>query len=95
MFETEAYGKDKVTTPLQPHELVDAASEVHRVTTGPQELVSVPVPPGQDGKLWKIRGLTASELWFYDVPPQLATSPGAVMLPRDLALADGLLQTAR
>jgi hypothetical protein len=88
-------GNDLISLPLASHELVDAAGNIHVVTTGPQQLVSVPVPADQDGKLWRIRGLSASQLWFYNVPRMLASSPRAVMLPRELAVTDGLLQSPR
>lgn len=85
-------GNDMVASPLQPHELVDSAGKVHRVTTGPQQLVSVAVPPGEDGKIWRIRKIFASQLWFYNVPPFLSASPKSVMLPRELAEADGWIE---
>lgn len=85
-------GKNLISLPLTPHELLDGAGNVHVVSTGPQELVSVPVPAGQDGKLWRIRGLAANQLWFYNIPPLLAGSPRGMMVPRELARTDGLIQ---
>lgn len=87
-------GTNLISIPLQDHEFVDADNHVYRVNAAPQELVSVRVPRGQDGKLWRIRGLVANQLWFYNVPPYLTASPASMVLPRDLAAADGWLKPA-
>jgi hypothetical protein len=47
------------------------------------------VPAGFDGKLWRV-SLRIDNLIFFNVPNWLALSPDQMLVPRDLAIADGL-----
>lgn len=58
--------------------------------TSYSEPLAVTVPPGDDGKLWYVTGLEASQLWFYNVPNYVSDSPSAMMVPRDVANRDHL-----
>lgn len=54
------------------------------------EFVSVPVSAGADGKPWGLTSLALGHLWFFNAPNQLAASPAALLVPRELAAQDGL-----
>ena len=47
---------------------------------------SVPVAPGQDGKLWQYTG--KGQLKLMTVPPYLARSATELLLPREVVEAD-------
>lgn len=47
----------------------------------------VPVPPGQDGKIWRLRSM-AGKLRLLTVPPYIAPTPGDLLLPREVVEAD-------
>lgn len=87
------YGTDLVSVALHAPLVFDDTGAPQAYTAGPQEIASIPVPPGHDHKLWRVQttpSTWASQLWFYNIPPYFAASPNEVLLPRDLALADGL-----
>ncbi|MDD5708215.1 MAG: DUF4838 domain-containing protein, partial [Kiritimatiellae bacterium] len=48
-------------------------------------LTSIPVKPGQDGKIWKVTGL-AGYLGFFNIPPYAALSPDELLVPSEVAL---------
>lgn len=48
---------------------------------------SVPVPPGQDGKVWQIANYTG-ELTLMTVPPYVARQATELLLPREVVAAD-------
>ena len=48
---------------------------------------NIPVPPGQDGKLWEF-GFASGSVALLTVPPYLARSPQELMLPREVVEAD-------
>jgi hypothetical protein len=50
----------------------------------------IPVPAGEDGKLWSLK-YNVRQPWFFNIPNVLSTSPQTILLPRELALKDGLL----
>jgi hypothetical protein len=54
--------------------------------------VKIPVPEGADGKTWRFERLALGHLWFFNAPNYLAASPEALLLPKDLAEKDGLLE---
>lgn len=54
------------------------------------EDVSVPVPPGADGKCWSLAPHGHTQLWFYNAPNCLAASPTGLLLPRALVERDRL-----
>lgn len=59
-----------------------------------QQVIRVPVTSGNDGKVWQImlntHGASAKQLWFYNIPPYVATSPTSLVIPHDLVVKDGL-----
>jgi hypothetical protein len=62
---------------------------VQQVTSS-GEIVSSPVPDGADGKIWSFSGLALGHLWFFNVPNELAASPEALLIPREVAKRDGV-----
>jgi hypothetical protein len=52
--------------------------------------VRIPVPAGADGKPWHFTQLAIKHLWFFNAPNVLAASPGALLVPREVAERDGL-----
>jgi hypothetical protein len=56
---------------------------------GFREWAIVPVPAGMDGKVWRVDAALRS-LWFANCPPYVAAAPERLLVPRDLALRDGL-----
>jgi len=52
--------------------------------------VLIPVPKGFDGCLWSVGRLHPGHLWFFNIPNVIATSPDALLLPRELLKSDGL-----
>ncbi len=55
------------------------------------KFITVTVPEGADGKAWSFGRLALGHLWFLDLPNYLAASPGALLVPREVAVQDGLL----
>lgn len=62
---------------------------VRRVETS-GVFVKVPVPEGADGKVWKFTELALGHLWFFNTPNFLSPSPGTLLIPREVAVRDGL-----
>jgi len=98
------YGNDQIAMSIVPHQLyvcdVPAACSVSSATVVPykgsnditdyMETITVPVPAGKSGKVWFFKGLIASQLWFYNLPPYVSTSPTSVVVPRDVVTRDNL-----
>ncbi len=75
--------------PRQTTKVYGPDGKVQVVGGGFREWTSVPIPPGQDGKVWRMdAGLHT--LWFANVPPGVAAAPERLLVPRDLAETDGL-----
>ncbi|MGA2497298.1 MAG: DUF4838 domain-containing protein, partial [Tepidisphaeraceae bacterium] len=74
-------GPHKVHTP-------DDRTVVDVSTSG--RFVTIPVPDGQDGKIWSFTQLALGHLWFFNAPNLLAASPDALLLPRELVEKDKL-----
>ena len=45
---------------------------------------------GQDGQAWSLSPHSHSQLWFFNVPNVIAASPAALLLPREMAVKDGI-----
>jgi len=73
-----------------PHTLRGPDGAVVRKVATSGAFVTVPVPEGADGKPWHFTELALGHLWFFNVPNYLAASPNALLVPRDLAVRDGL-----
>ncbi len=52
--------------------------------------VTVPVPAGKDGQLWRLHDAVLGLFWFNNLPTVMAASPQALLLPRELVERDGL-----
>ncbi len=58
-------------------------------TQGGEGYFCVPVPPGQDGRAWRLRTWRgAGKVRLMTVPPYLAQSPHRLLLPREVVEAD-------
>lgn len=55
---------------------------------GSQNFWSVPVGPGEDGKLWEFQNISGGEMRLLTVPPYLARSAGELLLPKEVVEAD-------
>lgn len=53
---------------------------------------SVPVPPGEDGKFWRVRYCRGA-VRLLTVPPFFAKTPGELLLPDEVLAKDGIKQT--
>ena len=51
------------------------------------KIFQVPVPPGQDGKLWKMESFVGT-ITFYNIPPYYARSAEELLLPREVVERD-------
>jgi len=63
------------------------------------DYLTVPVPPGMDGKAWRMgspegsgQGFGLGYFHFFNVPDIMAPSPAQMLLPKDLVAKDGLKQ---
>ena len=79
--------------------LLDPTGAVAHTFTSTPGYFHVPVPPGQDGKLWRFHAAHFSKQ-LMTVPPCLARSAAELLLPREVvarevALATGITHTAR
>lgn len=50
---------------------------------------NITVPAGADGGLWRLYGAVGA-FWFYNLPNQLGVSKNQLMVPREVAISDGL-----
>ncbi|MEO6052946.1 MAG: hypothetical protein ABIP97_02945, partial [Chthoniobacterales bacterium] len=77
--------------PLDDSQLLSVNGSTNIKNT--QELITVTVPAGRAGKVWHMdfggAGYAYGNLWFYDIPPYISSTWKAVMIPRNIALADG------
>lgn len=62
---------------------------LHEITTN-DEVISVDVPTGQDGKLWSITQRSAHQIWLFNAPNVYASSPSSMLLPRELVGKDAV-----
>jgi hypothetical protein len=63
---------------------------VHHKSGATGQVYKVPVPPGEDGKVWWLDSLAMGRLRFFNLPNYLAASPDALLVPSELAKRDGL-----
>lgn len=69
-------------------EIRDSLDRPHFWLNGkPRNYYSVPVPPGQDGKIWHIR-YANGPVRLLTVPPYLSLTPDGLLLPRELIEKD-------
>ena len=67
-----------------PHKLLGPDRKIIADVKVDDEIVTVPVPVGMDGKVWSFSPRAQSELWFFNAPNYLASSPAALLLPREV-----------
>ncbi|MEO6906775.1 MAG: DUF4838 domain-containing protein [Abditibacteriaceae bacterium] len=72
--------------------LYDSTGKVVKEVAVDGDYVSVPVPAGQDGKVWKIGGPSfgLGSFRFFDVPGYFSPNPNKMILPKDVVAQDGL-----
>ncbi len=73
-----------------PHKVLDPAGHLVQEMQSSGEFVSLTVPEGADGHVWSFSQLALGHLWFFNLPNQLAASPEALLIPREVAQHDGL-----
>lgn len=76
--------------PGGPHQVLDPAGNVQKAVDVNGDYVSVPVPAGMDGKLWRFHEPVLGLFWFNNLPNYFAASPDALLIPREVMLKDGL-----
>jgi len=52
----------------------------------------IPVPPGMDGKVWSSVDMVSGNFYFFNIPNLLFVSPDNVIVPREVAVKDGLIK---
>ena len=73
------------------YQVRNAGGEVMQEITIDRKVHTVPVKPGDDGSPWSITGLSLARLYFFNIPNYVAASPNALMVPREVAVADKLI----
>jgi hypothetical protein len=73
-----------------PHQVEGPDGKTLLKTDLDAEFITVPVPPGMDGKAWCLSRGRARQLVFFNAPNFLGASPAALLVPRELVRADGL-----
>lgn len=73
-----------------PHKVHGPDRKVAAEVKASDEVVTVTVPPGADGKVWSFTPHAHGLLWFFNAPNVLAASPNSLLLPKELVEADGL-----
>ncbi len=69
-------------------ELRDSQNRPHFWLNGRERnFYSVPVPPGEDGKVWKVRYIQG-DLRLLTVPPYFAATPRGLLLPQEVVERD-------
>ncbi len=72
------------------HQVLDPNGAVVKDVDVDREWVTIDVPAGQDGKPWRFHEPVLGFFWFRNLPNNLAASPQALLVPRELADKDGL-----
>ena len=73
-----------------PHEVFGPDGKQVKAVTETGRYVIIPVPEGMDGRPWSFQHLVLGRLWFFNLPNYLAASPNALLIPREVAVKDGL-----
>jgi hypothetical protein len=76
--------------PGGPHQVIDPSGAVAKAVDVNGDWVTVPVPAGMDGRLWRLRDAVLGLFWFNNAPNYIAASPQALLVPRELVERDGL-----
>jgi hypothetical protein len=67
--------------------MLDGGAKVVHTFDNTAGYFNVPVPVGQDGKLWLLRS-NAGTRYFMTVPPYLARTPSELLLPAEVVARD-------
>lgn len=73
-----------------PHKVLGPDGKPIREVKVSDEVVTVAVPAGADGRCWSLSPRGHGQLWFFNAPNNVAASPEALLLPRELVRRDGL-----
>ncbi len=76
--------------PGGPHQVINPEGAVAKAVDVNGDWVTVPVPAGMDGRLWRLHEPVLGLFWFNNLPNVMAASPQALLLPRELVERDGL-----
>jgi hypothetical protein len=75
------------------HKVLGPDRKLITEVTASDEVVTISVPAGADGKVWSFAPHAHGHLWFFNVPNVLAASPDAMLLPKELVTRDKLPTT--
>ena len=70
--------------------IVDPNGEDAKVKAQNGDTFILEVPAGTDGKVWKAPDFALNYIWFHNIPNHLAAAPSSLLVPREVAKADGL-----
>ncbi len=73
-----------------PHKVLGPDGKAIQEVKVSDEVVTVPVPAGADGRCWSLSPHSHGQLWFFNAPNGLAASPEALLLPAEVVRRDGL-----
>ena len=76
--------------PGGPHKVVDPNGKVVKEVDVNGDWVSVPVPAGMDGKVWGFQNPVLGIFNFNNLPNLYAPTPDGILVPREVAVKDGL-----
>ncbi len=76
--------------PGGPHQVLYPSGALAKAVDVNGDWVTVEVPAGMDGALWRLRDPVLGLFWFNNLPNYIAASPSALLLPRELIERDGL-----
>ena len=72
------------------HQVLSPDGTVQKEVNTFDDYVSISVPNGMDGQLWKIHSPSMGRFFFTNIAPYFAPSPSAVLVPREVAEKDEL-----
>ena len=76
--------------PGGPHQVLGPDGKVIQDVSINGDWISIPVPQGMDGKLWRFHNPVLGLFWFNNLPNYFAASPQMLLIPREVAEKDGL-----
>lgn len=73
-----------------PHKVLGPDRKAVAEVTASDEVATIPVPTGADGRVWSFAPHAHGHLWFFNAPNVLAASPDSLLLPKELVTRDVL-----
>jgi hypothetical protein len=73
-----------------PHKVLGPDRKAIADVKESDDIVTIAVPPGADGKCWSLSPHGHGHLWFFNLPNCLAASPNSLLLPREVVERDQL-----